>query len=226
MPRIYIIMLFVSSILVTNSLAQKQLNWETLITNTNALAFALNPLDDNILYTSKDGTFHVSHDGGENWDRRGSVPNQEIRNITICPADTSIIIMYANGGLFRSTDSGENFNVVLSGISMDGETIEFHPTEPDSVFYVDFRGGNLWVSGDRGATWNVRANVSLTLVCSCSINPNNPKMMIAGAGNTRINRSTDGGHTWETVKEGNNYFSGSAIDTDSIFNGLFYSIRL
>jgi len=207
MIRFYSTLFILFSILVNTALAQKQLQWESIITNTNALAFALNPLDDNIIYTTKNGAFHVSHDGGINWDSRGNVPNQEIRNITICPADTSVIIMYANGSLLRSTNSGFNFDIVLADVSMDGETIEFHPTEPDSVFYVDFFSGNLWVSGDRGATWNFRTNISLNWVCSYAINPNNPKMMVAGAGATRIKRSIDGGFTWETVKEGNDYFS-------------------
>lgn len=187
--------------------AQVELQWTPVFENTNALAFALNPFNDNIMYATKSGTFYVTHDGGTSWHARGHVPQIEIRNIAVCPADTSVIIMYANGSLLRSSDGGFFWTEVLQNISMDGETIEFHPQYPDSVFYIDFLDGNLWVSGDRGSTWNVRANASVTHVCSFSINPYNPHQMIAGAGNTRVSRSDDGGYTWQIVKSGNEYFS-------------------
>jgi len=188
--------------------AQAQLSWEPTLTGTNALAFALNPLDSKIMYVTTDGNFLVSYDEGVSWQTRNQLlPIREIRNIALCPTDTSIIVIYASGNLLRSIDGGYNWDIVLEGISMDGETIEFHPTEPDSAFFVDFRGGNLWVSGNRGETWEYRANTALTTVCSFAINPNNPKLMIAGSGNTRVNRSTDGGFTWTTVKDGNDYFS-------------------
>lgn len=186
---------------------QVSLVWEPVFQNTNALAFALNPLSDSILYAPRSGNFHVSYDAGQSWQVRGAVPNNEIRNIAVCPADTSIILIYANGSVLRSTNGGFLWTEVLTGVTMDGETIEFHPENPDTAYFVDFRSGDLFVSPDRGANWSLRSNVSSTLVCSFSINRYNPLLMIAGAGNTRINRSTDGGYTWENVKEGNDYFS-------------------
>jgi hypothetical protein len=186
---------------------QVSLVWEPIFQNTNALAFALNPMTDSILYAPRSGRLHVSYDAGQSWQIRGAVPGTEIRNISVCPADTAIILMYANGSVLRSTDGGFGWTEVLTGVTMDGETIEFHPQNPDTAYFVDFRSGDLHVSPDRGATWSLRSNVSSTFVCSFSVNRFNPLLMIAGAGNTRINRSTDGGYSWENVKDGNDYFS-------------------
>jgi Sortilin, neurotensin receptor 3,/Secretion system C-terminal sorting domain len=189
------------------SFAQAQLQWKPVL-ETNALAFALNPLDSKVMYATANGSFLVSNDGGNSWNSRNNLlPQFEIRNIAVCPADTTIIIIYAAGNLLRSTDGGHSWDIVLQGVSMDGETIEFHPTEQDTMFFVDFYSGSLMVSGDRGKSWKYRANTSLTTVCSFAINPNNPKLMIAGSGYTRVNRSMDGGYTWTTVKDGNDYFS-------------------
>ena len=72
---------------------QVSLVWEPVFQNTNALAFALNPLSDSILYAPRSGNFHVSYDAGQSWQVRGALPNNEIRNIAVCPADTSIIVI-------------------------------------------------------------------------------------------------------------------------------------
>jgi hypothetical protein len=186
---------------------QVSLTWNPIFQNTGSLAFALNPLSDSIIYAARSGTFFVSYDAGSSWQGRGAVPPAEIRNIAVCPADTSIILMYANGSLLRSANGGFGWTEVLAEVSMDGETIEFHPQNPDTVYFVDFRSGDLYASPNRGATWILRSNVSSTLVCSFSVNRFNPDLMIAGAGNTRINRSSDGGYSWENVKGGNPYFS-------------------
>ena len=187
--------------------AQTGLEWKEVLSQTSALSIGLNPVDNDVIYTQKDGFFMVSLDRGETWQQRGAVPGAEDRNIAVFPPDTSVILMYSAGSILKTTDGGRNWRVVLSGVSMDGETIFYHPTSPDTVYYADFIFGNFFVSSDTGSTWQVRASMGVTSVCAMAVNPANPKIIVAGGGNTRAVRTTDGGFTWSIVKTGNSYFS-------------------
>ena len=202
-----VVLLALVSFLGDRAASQAQLNWESIFPNTNGLGFAVNPLSDSVLYGATNGRFYVSYDAGTVWQQRGSIPPFELRQIAVSPADTAVILLYANGSLLRSSNAGFSWSEVLSGVTMDGETIEFHPLSPDTVYYVDFVTGDLYRSANSGLTWTRFSDVSAQTVCSLSINRWNPQLMIAGAGNTRINRSSDGGMTWETVREANAYFS-------------------
>ena len=186
--------------------AQGGLVWQEKLSGTNALAIGVNPIDNRVIYTQKDGFFQVSQDGGDTWQARGVLPGFEDRNIAVFPADTSIILMYSASTILKTTDGGWNWFPVLNGVSMDGETIEYHPQHPDTVYFADFNFGTFYMSADTGSTWNPVTSMGVTSVCAMTVNPENPKIIVAGGGNTRIVRSTDGGLTWSETKRGNPYF--------------------
>jgi len=187
--------------------AQVELAWKNVLPNTDTYGIAVSPVADNVLYAKDGSEFLVSYNYGDSWQKRGAIPQSNVRTIVVCPQDTSLIIAFANDGLWRSNDGGYNWQEVLSGKSMNGETLAFHPQRPDSVFFVDLSSGDMFISSDSGATWQKYSNVASTFVCSFAINKYNPQLMIAGAGDTRITRSDDGGLTWEQVKPGNEYYS-------------------
>lgn len=192
---------------ISNIFAQGDLVWQEKLSGTNALAIGMNPLDNTVIYTQKDGRFQVSQDAGDTWQARGILPGFEDRNIVVFPQDTSIILMYTANNILKTRDGGWNWFPVLSNVSMDGETIEFHPQSPDTVYFADFTFGTLFMSADTGTTWNAVTSMGVTSVCAMTVNPENPKIIVAGGGNTRIVRSTDGGLNWSEVKTGNPYFS-------------------
>lgn len=187
--------------------AQVDLQWEEIFPNTAALSIGINPLENDVIYVQRDGSFWVSQDAGNTWQQRGNLPNFEDRNIVVNPADTSQIIMYAAGSLWRTSNGGWNWAPVLNNVSMDGESIEYHPSDPSQIFFADFRSGNLYHSGNGGLTWGIRANIGQRFICAMSISPHNPDIMVAGGGNTSIMRSTDGGFNWTEVRPGLPFFS-------------------
>ena len=169
--------------------AQVDLQWEEIFPNTAALSIGINPLENDVIYVQRDGSFWVSQDAGNTWQQRGNLPNLEDRNIVVNPADTSQIIMYAAGSLWRTSNGGWNWAPVLNNVSMDGESIEYHPSDPSQIFFADFRSGNLYHSGNGGLTWGIRANIGQRFICAMSISPHNPDIMVAGGGNTRCKGS-------------------------------------
>lgn len=204
--RLTIFMISLSAVLF-NSYAQKNLQWEPVLTNTNTNAIALNPLDNRILYTMRSGQFYVSYDRGDNWNIRGSIPGHDLRNIVVCPTDTSLIILYGQGSLLRSTDSGFTWTIVLSGVGLDGETLQFSPVTADTVYFSDFYGSNFYVSTDTGATWQIRTTIPTPTICALAVSPDRPGTFVAGGGNTRAVLSTDYGYTWTEIKPANPFFS-------------------
>lgn len=201
--RIVLLMAFAFSLLS----AQVNLTWQSMFTSPSSnWAFALNPLDQRILYTQKNGVFYVSHDRGVNWEARGNCPQQEVRNISVSAIDTNSILL-CSFGLWKTNDGGWTWREVLPNVVLDGETIDYNYQNPATIYFADFFTSAFYVSHDTGSTWTQTSTIGFGYVCTLSSNPSDSNIIIAGAGDTRIARSTNAGTTWHLVKPGNPYFS-------------------
>lgn len=190
----------------TGSSAQITLSWQDNLTNTDTYGFALNPLDNRIIYTQKDDFLYVSYNSGVSWQTRGIVPPGQVRNIVVHPLDTSSVFVVTNG-VWKSRDGGWTFNQVLGSVTIDGETLEYNRVNPDTMYFAEFFGGHYFLSADTGNTWTYTSDVPTGYVCALTANPVQPNIIIAGSGNSSISRSTDYGLTWSTVSSGTSYFS-------------------
>ncbi|MEL6824047.1 MAG: hypothetical protein AAFP70_20000, partial [Calditrichota bacterium] len=202
--KIYCYWFYLLSLLVGIVLAQMQDQWVQLQSGLNTECIALNPLDNNVVYTLQANTLIVSHDRGETWETRGAVPAGRRKSMVVSPADTNIIILHSDV-LLRSTDGGFTFNEVLPDVIMNGETLSFDLLNPQTVYVADYVSGDFYVSEDAGATWNLRSNLGTPVACSVSPHPTIPGMILAGAGYGTIARSTDAGFTWSIVRERDTY---------------------
>ncbi len=187
--------------------AQKSLTWSSKFTGTMTYAIGLNPLDNSIIYTTKAGVFQVSHDKGISWQERGSgFPADQVRNITVNPLDTLSIILVGYG-VWKSPDGGWTWNETLPNVQIDGESIDYNYQNPNTIYFVDFYNSDFYISTDKGNSWTQRSTVGFGNVCTIGSDPNDSNIILVGAGDTRIARSTDQGHNWSLVKTGNPYFS-------------------
>lgn len=120
------------------------------------------------------------------------------------------------GGVLRSDDGGVTWQLAegssgdpddedtdsRSTVHPDVHSINVHPSSPDLVYAPT--GGGFYRSSDGGKTWQYRYD------CYCRavwIDPDDPEHMILGPAdgvdrNGRIERSRDGGHTWESASTG------------------------
>lgn len=187
--------------------AQIGLSWQSKFSSpTSNWAFALNPLDNRIVYSQQGGVFYVSHDRGDTWQARGNCPQQEVRNISVSPIDTNCILLCAFG-LWKSNDGGWTWREVLPGVVLDGETIDYNFQNPATIYFADFFSSAFYVSHDTGSTWTQRSTIGFGFVCTLASNPLDSNIIVAGAGDTKIAQTTDAGHTWRLAKTGNPYFS-------------------
>ena len=128
-----------------------------------------------------DGVYK-SVDAGQSWTHMGLKNSEHIGKILIDPRDSNVVYVAAEGplwstggerGLFKSTDGGASWNLVLEIDENTGVTdIEFNPVNPDVIYAAAYeRRRHIWG-------------------------------MMAGGPNSGIYKSVDGGVTWNKKKTG------------------------
>lgn len=125
---------------------------------------------------------YKSEDGGSSWTNMGLKETQHISKIIIHPKNSDVIWVAAQGplwnkgeerGLYKSTDGGKTWYKTLGDDEWVGVTdIVIDPRNPDRIY---------------AATWQRHRNVAAYM---------------GGGPGTGLHRSTDGGETWEQLKNG------------------------
>ncbi|MEO7264332.1 MAG: hypothetical protein ABIW38_05435, partial [Ferruginibacter sp.] len=167
------------------------LNWSSLSFNfpiQSASGVVINPNNDNNIFVltgdSKWGNgvgqnscgLWITYDGGNNWYKSNFVSNSFNNNdagtkLMMMPGNASILFACTSSGLYRSTDGGINWAVVISsGPIYD---IEFDPSNSNRV-YVS-RNGAVWVSTDGGITFPLaqRSNIAGAQRIEIGVSPAN-----------------------------------------------------
>jgi photosystem II stability/assembly factor-like uncharacterized protein len=127
--------------------------------------------------------------------------------LTPHPQDPMVIFAGAHDGIYRSDDGGITFEPVDSPLSGTAIwSVAFDPVQPSTLF-AGGRPGVLFRSQDGGQQWqrlpaNFAAecpNVRFPRVLSIAVDPNDHRVVWAGAEVDGVRRSLDGGETWETI---------------------------
>ncbi len=187
-------------------------------------ALAMDPNNHNTLYLGLgdafDGTgigFVKSTDGGATW----SAPvflgtSTQIRDVQVCPTDSTVVLAATNAGLFRSTNSGASFSqaTITTGVATapvcwqlasGGGTNWALTLEADKANTAG--SGQIYYSSDNGVTWTQATGVTksggITRLSMASA-PSLRSTMYAMGSNTSnqladVFKSTDGGHSWSAL---------------------------
>jgi hypothetical protein len=174
-----------------------------------------------------------STDGGGTWTQAGLAGSDRIGRLAIDPTNANRIFAAATGslfvpggvrGLYRTTDGGTTWQLVLGGANGTTGAIDvaIDPSNPNRIFAAmwDHRrqpqgrtyggvGSGLFRSTDGGSTWTRLAGglpASSTNLgrMGVAIAPNNPNRMYAIAADTTGNfsgfwTSTNGGTNWTRI---------------------------
>ena len=116
-------------------------------------------------------------------------------SITLDPVIPSTLYVVASGGIRKSTDGGESFNVINAGYFTSSLVID--PTTPTTIYARQF--SSLTKSTDGGVSWTaagLKPDIS-----TFSIDPTNSNILYAATAgpNQAIFKSTDGGQNWNPV---------------------------
>jgi len=171
------------------------------------------PTDPNIVYMAASNGFWISDDGGSTWTvRRGG----RVSDIEINPGSPNIIYAaFRQEGIYKSTDSGQNWNLLTNGLpsgSVVGLTsLTLCDSQPD-ILYTSvansstFRLEGFYKTENGGENWTKIVNAPNVLcnpngqnctgwfVNHCAVSPVDPDLVFLGG--IQMWRSDNGGASW------------------------------
>lgn len=201
-------------------------NWTTVNDFLSVIGcgeLVINPFDPNIMYLAT-GSWESdkksigvlkSTNGGSTWTTTGLMfplsDKYRMRRLIMDPTNPLILMAATDGGLFRSTDGGVNWNTpVTLNSSYDLNDLKFKPGDSDIVYASGTVSGGevFWKSTDKGASWaavttNLPAASAISRIVM-AVGSADPTYVYLIAGNTDggylgTYRSTDSGSSFTNM---------------------------
>jgi len=212
------------------------------------LSITVHPDDSNLLYAVlHEHGVYVSEDRAQTWREisgpSSGLPNSGFFSLIIDPHDVDILYLIGGcdvrfgsftsagldpdivNGIYRSTDGGESWTCINSGglgaESSAVKSLAFSQQWPDLILAAAENG--LYVSMDRGATWNMDTNLPFSTLGGALIVDNHVLAMTNGAGVLRGRLGVGGTIRWESdaVVAAHVYFAQVIVDSKNL--GTIYA---
>ena len=162
-------------------------------------AMAWDPRTSGRVYLGNDGGIYRSDSrGSSGWIVARSQPFTQYYTLDVSELDTTRIVGGTqDNGVTRSYPASTGWNMMLGG---DGEAVLINYLNQNLV-YGCYQYGNCYRSSDGGETITRMSATSqrFNWLSPLQFDPNNPSIMYFG-GNL-LNRSTDGGVTWQVISQ-------------------------
>lgn len=181
-----------------------------LLANLNEPELILDQLfvdlrDSKIIYASghrhkQPGGFFRSTDGGVTWKKSKELSKESIHSMTQSDKDPGVILVGTINGVWRSKDSGENWDKIDSPtMPVNIGSLAIDPRNTDTMY-----AGTWWrpyKSTDSGKSWRLIKNgmIDDSDVFAITIDPRNPEHVIASAC-SGIYQSFTGGEKWAKIQ--------------------------
>ena len=191
-------------------------SWEKLWSAMDGMpiwSIAIDPVDtDTIFVGIKPAALFRSKDGGESWSKLSVQMAQEchigppmVTMLMVDPRDHRTVWAGVEvDGVYRSLDGGDSWTHVQGGVHPDIHGMAISPAETRTVLASTPR--EIYSTTDMGESWqSVVTTDKFVLPYSRGIafRPGDPSVLFAAVGDTAIGsigaiqRSQDGGQTWE-----------------------------
>jgi hypothetical protein len=145
---------------------------------------------------------YVSGDGGASWETiSGGVLEQAggALSLAVRPDNPAEVWAGTQTGLLASRDAGQSWEPVLPGAVT---AVAFDPADADRVVAYAADGDGLVESRDAGQTWTeLGLVVEGDAAGHIAIHPEDPQTLYVGTYGEGLQRTTDGGDTWETLAD-------------------------
>jgi len=152
-------------------------------------------------------TAGISSDGGTTWSLGTTIPNgygfsPTGPGLALDPHDQKVIYLpswheASGSGVVKSTDQGETWHYVNSGLSDKGVFALCSDPRDGSILYAGTHGGKIFKTTDGGASWSdVSTGLRNQFVFDIAVDPIDSNRLYAAADDA-LYGSTDGGRTWD-----------------------------
>lgn len=141
--------------------------WEPVYSFGDCLAIqslAIAPSNPKILYAGTGEIFAFGHElerwgigvlrsqnGGKSWYELAPIASQSVMRIAIHPTEPDTLYVAGNKHLYKSTDGGTSWTILLTGHCSD---VCLDPLDPKTVYVIQYKYA-FQKSSDGGATWNL-----------------------------------------------------------------------
>lgn len=155
-----------------------------------------------------------SPDGGDTWQRirfgEGTQGEKGAYSFAVHPRDAANIYAGGADGVYLSRDGGASFDRLNSPMNeMPVWRVVVDPVDPDTIF-AGTRPAAVFRSRDGGAEWQKVCsdfveecpNVGTPRITGLAVDPEDHRVVWAGAEVDGVRMSTDGGETWARVTGG------------------------
>ncbi|BAV64462.1 VPS10 domain-containing protein [Sphingobium cloacae] len=177
------------------------------------LAFAYDPTDRNQLWFGlEEGGLFYSRDGGDNWTRLDDRLlwdfNSDIHNIVVLPNHgRKVIVVACVNAIYRSFDDGQTWSGILAKEVFGLYYVRAltKPVGSEDTLYLSISDGTpgttskILVSRDAAEKWEIMPLPQQPNSCiwAISVNPTNPRQIVAGTKYGHLFTSENGGDTWQ-----------------------------
>ncbi len=178
--------------------------------------------ENSIIYCAVYGQgVYKTTNGGESWENISNGLGADavyVWDISIAPTDTQTLYLALNtieglgGGIYKTTNGGENWIQLTNATVDDVLCIEVDPSNSNIVYagvtdaYIWFETGGLYKSTDGGNSWDIVFDQPR--IDAIAVHPDDPQTIfaasqqwwnIAPGQDSGFYRSTDGGNSWENI---------------------------
>jgi photosystem II stability/assembly factor-like uncharacterized protein len=207
-------------------------SWQSAGVNGFAVtALALDPTDPETVYVGTGGRGSgavKTTDGGASW-RATGLQGMDVSSLALAPNDPKTVYAGTGDGVFKTTDGGTTWRAA----GLEGNDIGGLILHPNSAAVYALSRGRIFMSTD-GRTWRA-LNAGWapgTWPTAFAPHPRSPGTMyvgtitaVDGKGDVGagVFKSTDGGHSWESMNEGLTDARVSALALDPRSTGTAYA---
>jgi len=140
--------------------------------------------------------------GTDAWTSNGP-DGGSIFTLAIDPLITTTLYAGSQGGVFKSTNGGENWGAVNVGLTASTIfDLAIDPVAPSTIYAGTWDGG-VFKSTDGGGNWStINTGLYVSIIHDLAIDPMTSSTLYAGTNDAGIFKTTNGGESWSTVNTG------------------------